>query len=119
MHRVTGVWFSSLLRCLSITTVLVALVAVLAPSVAAAVSFARQAFPAEPGMLSVAVGNFNGDSAPDLAVANESSNNVSILLGNGSGGFTGPTNFAAGSTPIGVAVGDFNGDSHPDLAVAN
>ena len=55
----------------------------------------------------------------DLAVANAGSNNVSILLGNGTGSFGTATNFAAGTTPISVAVGDFNGDTFLDLAVAN
>ena len=36
---------------------------------------------------SVAVGDFNGDGKQDLAVANDSSNNVSILLGDGDGQF--------------------------------
>ncbi len=37
--------------------------------------------------LSVAVGDFNGDSDPDLAVANQGSGNVSILLGAAGGSF--------------------------------
>src|SRR5215469_5518173 len=37
---------------------------------------------------SVAVGDFNGDGKPDLAVANFGSNNVTILLGDGKGGFS-------------------------------
>ncbi len=32
---------------------------------------------------SVAVGDFNGDGKPDLVVANENGDNVSVLLGNG------------------------------------
>ena len=68
---------------------------------------------------SVAVGDFNGDGIPDLAVANYSSNDVSVLLGNGDGSFQGPRNFAAGISPRSVAVGDFNGDGIQDLAVAN
>ena len=36
---------------------------------------------------SVAVGDFNADTFLDLAVANANSNNVSILLGNGTGSF--------------------------------
>ena len=68
---------------------------------------------------SVAVGDFNGDGHPDLAVANTSSDNVSIFLGTAGGTFTGPTNFPVGNGPVSVAVGDFNSDGHPDLAVAN
>ena len=45
---------------------------------------------------STAVGDFNGDGIPDLAVANESSNNVTVLLGNGSGGFTAATGSYSG-----------------------
>ncbi len=67
----------------------------------------------------IASGEFNGDSDPDLVVVNQSSNNVSVLLGAAGGGFTAPANFAVGTTPLSVAVGEFNGDSDPDLAVAN
>ncbi len=84
------------------------------------VSFSNQTtFAAGSSPNSVAVGDFNGDSRPDLAVANLNSSNVSVLLGNGSGGFGAQTTFAAGIGPVSVAVGDFNGDSRPDLAAAN
>src|SRR5262245_303182 len=39
------------------------------------------------GPRSVAVGNFDPDGIPDLAVANSTSGNVSIFLGNGDGTF--------------------------------
>jgi len=81
---------------------------------------------------SLAVGDFNGDGKQDLAVANFGADadnlvvpdTVSILLGNGAGGFGTATNFAAGSNPISIAVGDFNGptgagDGKQDLVVAN
>ena len=68
---------------------------------------------------SVAVGDFNGDGKPDLAVANSGSNNVSVLLGNGDGTFQAPVNYTAGSRSASVAVADFNGDGKPDLVVAN
>ena len=68
---------------------------------------------------SVAVGDFNGDGKQDLVTANQTSSDVSILLGDGAGNFSGPTNFAAGGNSISVAVGDFNGDGKQDLAVAN
>src|SRR5216683_919709 len=61
------------------------------------------------GPQSVAVGDFNGDGKPDLAVANSLSNDVSVLLGNGDGAFQPAVNYAAGSGPAFVAVGDFNG----------
>ena len=66
---------------------------------------------------SVAVGDFNGNTFLDLAVANEGSNNVSILLGNDTGSFGTATNFGVGDTPASVAIGDFNGDTFLDLAV--
>jgi hypothetical protein len=76
-------------------------------------------FGAGTGPRSIAVGDFNGDGVQDLAVANEGSNNVSVLLGKGDGTFQGVVNFGAGSGPVSVAVGDFNGDGVQDLAVAN
>src|SRR5437016_1311203 len=95
--------FGSPLRCLSITSLLAVLIAASAPAAQAAVSFSGPTnFGAGNTPFSVAVGDFNGDSKPDLAVANYGSNDVSILLGDGSGGFTGPTNFAAGTNPIWV-----------------
>src|SRR5215472_5511571 len=68
---------------------------------------------------SVAAGDFNGDSQPDLAVANFASNNVSILLGQGAGRFAEARNVSVGTNPYFVAVGAFNGDGRLDLAVAN
>jgi VCBS repeat-containing protein len=74
---------------------------------------------ADGGLSSVAVDDFNRDGAPDLAAANQLSGNVEVLLGGAGVGFTGPSNFTAGSSPASVAVGDFNADGKPDLAVAN
>ncbi|WP_338221395.1 FG-GAP-like repeat-containing protein [Algoriphagus sp. oki45] len=69
--------------------------------------------------VSVSVGDFNGDGNQDLAIVNESSNTVSILLGNGAGGFGAKTDFGTGLRPISVSIGDFNGDGNQDLAVTN
>ncbi len=68
---------------------------------------------------SVVVGDFNGDTNPDLAVANKRPGTVSILLGNGDGTFGAATNFPVSTRPDSVAIGDLNGDGKPDLAVAN
>src|SRR5260370_14391454 len=82
-------------------------------------TYAAGSFPS-----SVAVGDFNGDGKPDLAVANQgnfaaSNGSISVLLGNGDGTFQPAVNYAAGSHSVFVAVEDFNGDGKPDLAVAN
>jgi hypothetical protein len=46
---------------------------------------------------SIAVGDFNGDRKLDLAMANESPQNLSVWLGNGDGSFLGPASSFAGS----------------------
>ncbi len=66
------------------------------------------------GATSVAVGDFNGDGKKDLAVANQTDNTVSVLLGNGDGTFLPATNYHA-TSPTYLTTGDFNNDGHPDL----
>jgi Calx-beta domain/FG-GAP-like repeat len=73
--------------------------------------------PERPG--AVAVGDFNGDGTPDMVTANTSLNKISVMLGNGAGGFTAPTGSTAGSHPVSVSVGDFNNDSKADVATTN
>ncbi len=67
----------------------------------------------------VAVADFNGDGTPDLAVADQSANSMSILLGNSDGTFRAAVDYPAGLTPAAVAVGDVNGDGNLDVIVAN
>src|SRR5438270_630460 len=71
--------------------------------------------------ISIAAADFTGDGVLDLAVANQGSNNISILLHNGPGGFRvlSPTPLGAGSRdlPSALTIGDFTGDGLPDLAV--
>jgi hypothetical protein len=71
--------------------------------------------------VAIAIGDFNRDSKPDLTIANEGANNISVLIGNGNGTFASPINFGlpAGAGPQAIAVGNLNGDSNQDLAVAN
>ncbi len=75
-------------------------------------------FSAPGGPISVTTGDFNGDGNLDLVTANVF-DTVSVLLGNGMGGFSAPTRFDAGFTPVSVTTGDFNKDGKLDLAVAN
>ena len=55
----------------------------------------------------VAVGDFSGDGKVDLAVVNQASSSVSVLLGNGNGSFQEAVNYGVGSWPSSVAVGRF------------
>ena len=68
---------------------------------------------------SVITADFNGDTKKDLATANSSGNNVSVMLGTGTGSFGAAANFAVGAAPYAVVSADFNGDTKLDLAVCN
>jgi hypothetical protein len=68
----------------------------------------------------IEAGDFNSDGRPDLAVTNQISNGVSILIGDGAGGFASPAQFGTiGQVPWSMAVADFNRDSISDIAVVN
>src|SRR5207244_7135523 len=69
--------------------------------------------------LSVALADFNGDRKLDLAVANNGSDTVSVLLGIGDGTFQTHVDYSTGPLPMGVAIGDLNVDGKPDVVVAN
>ena len=86
--------------------------------------FPTRMFPVAGLPYSVTTGDFNGDGITDLAAANNLYDNVSVLLGNGSGGtgngtFAAHVTYAAGDGPYAVTTGDFNGDGITDLATSN
>ena len=69
-----------------------------------------------PDPSTVAVGDFNNDGIPDLAIANGDAT-LTILLGNGDGTFTPAAGLMTGISN-GVTIGDFNRDGISDLAVS-
>jgi len=81
--------------------------------------FLGEQFSAGTAPRSVTSADFNGDGIADMAVANFTSNNVSILLAAGDGTFNAAVNYATGSAPRSVTTADFNGDGFADMAVAN
>jgi hypothetical protein len=70
---------------------------------------------------SFAIADLNGDGHSDFAVANLGSDDLTVLLGNGAGGFTAAAGspVLAGDAPFAVAAADVNRDGKVDLAVAN
>jgi Big-like domain-containing protein/VCBS repeat protein/FG-GAP repeat protein len=67
----------------------------------------------------IAVGDFNGDGKPDLAVCNGLDNTIDVLLNQGNGSFSVGSPIPVGSGPSAVTAGDFNHDGKLDLAVSN
>ncbi|MHB8742128.1 MAG: FG-GAP-like repeat-containing protein, partial [Sulfuricaulis sp.] len=90
-----------------------------APAFAAQTPFATGISP-----ISVTAADVNGDGKPDLIVANNAGNTVSVLLNTTASGAATPSfaaqqTFATGSGPRSVTAADVNGDGKPDLIVAN
>jgi hypothetical protein len=72
---------------------------------------------------SLVAGDFNSDDILDLAVANGTDDDVSVLLGNGSNGvgdgtFKEDVVYPASDRPASITAGDFDGNQALDLAVA-
>ena len=71
------------------------------------------------GSQSMAVGDFNADGQPDVAVINSLANGVNVFLNKGSCPSAVSAIPATGDGPTSIAAADFNGDGKLDLAVAN
>lgn len=92
-------------------------------SVPGTISFAaKQDFPTGNAPISIAVGDLDTDGLPDLAVANNSSNSVSLFLNTslyGAISFASKVDFPAGTAPQSLALGNLDSDIFPDVVVAN
>jgi hypothetical protein len=92
------------------------------PTGASTPSFAAKVdFDTGPAPQAIAVGDFNGDGRPDLAVVDFGSN-VSVLLDATASGASAPSfsprvDFPTTARCDGIAVADLNGDGKPDVAV--
>ncbi len=64
----------------------------------------------------IVTGDFNNDQHTDIAVVNEDSPDVAVLLNDGSGGFSVAT-YPLSTTGFAIAAGDINGDGVLDLLV--
>lgn len=70
----------------------------------------------------LATADFNRDGLPDIAVANQGNNTVSVLLNTTSAGvlnFVPAVNFPVGIKPSSLAAADFNRNGKIDLAISN
>jgi hypothetical protein len=67
----------------------------------------------------IGIADMNGDGNLDLVIADHQSPYLTILLGDGKGGFRlgpgSPVDVHSNPHPHGVAVADFNGDGKPDV----
>jgi hypothetical protein len=73
----------------------------------------------------VAIGDLNGDGAPDIVAATSDANGnngaIYVFYQNATtrGTFLAPVTFPAGAQPQAVRIADVNGDGLPDIVVAN
>src|SRR4051794_24951339 len=73
-------------------------------------------FPSANSSQAFAIGDFNADGFPDVAVANLAASSVSILLGLGDGTFKSGVNLTVRG-PSDIVTADFNGDGKLDLTI--
>ncbi len=78
------------------------------------------------GPNALTIGDLNADGKPDIIVANQGNNTISILQNTASAGSISATSFASkvdlytnGASPYYVSVGNIDSDSLPDIVVAN
>jgi hypothetical protein len=69
--------------------------------------------------VALAVGDLNNDMSPDLVVAANTGNELTVYTGKGDGTFDRRADIADGLRPWGVTLADLNGDGKLDIAWVN
>jgi hypothetical protein len=86
------------------------------PAVAATATFGAPVDLTTGGVpVGLATGDLNGDRRPDLVVANEEADTISVLLNRRGSGFRTTPDIAVGGNVHAVAIADVDGDRRPDL----
>jgi hypothetical protein len=76
-------------------------------------------FPAGDNPGPIVTADINGAAGLDIVTLNQSSNDVSVLLGAGDGTFAAQTRFAVPANATFLAAGDVSGDGRTDLVTAH
>lgn len=71
------------------------------------------------GVLSIAVGDVDGDGDLDLVTANYTARNLAVLRNHGNGTFADAVLYDAGGLPRAVALADVDGDGDADILVGD
>jgi len=91
-------------------------------SSAGVISFAGKLdFRTSYGPYSVAIGDLDGDGKPDLAIANNGSNFITLYRNTSTPGtisFGSRVDLIVGTNPYGIAIGDFDKDGKAELVVS-
>ncbi|WP_162996516.1 FG-GAP-like repeat-containing protein [Mucilaginibacter celer] len=75
--------------------------------------------------VALALQDMDGDGKPDLVVANQTDNNVTVYHNSSVNGtinaasFSQKANFTTDTAPSGMAIGDVDGDGRPDIVTTN
>jgi hypothetical protein len=80
---------------------------------------APQYFPAGAAPHNLVAGHFDGDGHLDVAVANNGTSVVTVLLGNGDGTLAPSTSYPIHDFATGIALGDFDEDGISDLVATS
>lgn len=69
-------------------------------------------------VLQITAGDLLGNGRQDLVVANDTSQNISVIMNNGGGTFGTPANYTM-TNPDHIRIADMDGDGKPDLVIGD